>query len=205
MRVTGWRAIGLALVCGIAALAALAHRSDAARGARLGAIASEIARRPVSVGCPGFWKRLVDVSANQGTVGVDERGRVGDRADLSVEICGDLDRIANGDVDEALACLAAPTPSCEPRLDRIAFALDALARESYHLAGIVDESLAECYAMQTIALVGERLGLPRGHGEALAAYYFRREYPRLPHEYRSAICRPWGPLDIHPETAAWPA
>jgi hypothetical protein len=191
-----------ALACG--ALVLHVHRVDAARNARYGEIASEIAGRPVEVRCPGFWARLLEASPNEGLVPV-ENGRVGDHTDLSVEICDALDDVVGGRAGDALACLHAPAPVCRRRLDAVAFGVEALTHESWHLRGFLDEAQTECYTLQTSWQTGVRLGLPTAEALALADYFRRELYPRMEAVYHGAACVPGGPWDLHPETPAWPA
>ena len=204
MRPSLGTALLLTVVLGIAALVIHVNRGDAARNERYAEIASEIAGRPVSVRCPGFWKKLVDVSPNEGTVLV-EGGAVGDVTDLSLEICDALDDVVAGDAGTALECLTAPADDCRRPLDAVAFGIEALTHESLHLRGILDEARTECYALQTSARTGVRLGLTPAQAAAVNAYYLARLYPLLPAAYQSGECRPGGPLDLHPETPAWPA
>lgn len=203
MRLTVGRILLLAFVLGLAGLVFHVHRGDAARNARYARIATEIAGRPVEVRCPSFWKKLVHVAPNQGTVRV-EQGRVSDVTDLSVEICDALDDVVAGQAGEALSCLPVPAETCRRRLDAVAFGIEALTHESYHLQGILDEGETECYALQTSTRTAVALGLTADQAAALNAYYASVLYPRLPSAYHSRHCRPGGRFDLRPETPAWP-
>lgn len=203
MRLPLLRIVLLALSLGAAGLTTHVHRGDAARNTRYAEIASGIAGRPVEVRCPGFWKKLIDTSPNQGTVRV-ERGRVADTADLSVEICEALDDIVHGEADETLACLPDPDDGCRRKLDALAFGIEALTHEAFHLRGILEEARAECYALQTATRTAVALGIDPTDAAALNVYYVENLYPRLPPEYHSPECRGGGSLDLHPETPAWP-
>ena len=139
-----------------------------------------------------------------GTVRI-EQGRVSDVTDLSVEICDALDDVAARRAGEALACLPIPADRCRRRLDAVAFGIEALTHESYHLRGILDEARAECYALQSSVRTAIALGLTAETAAALNTYYASALYPRLPSGYHSADCRPGGAFDLHPETPAWPA
>jgi hypothetical protein len=203
MRLTLGRILLAAFCLCIAVLVFHVHRGDAARNARYARIATEIAGRPVEVRCPSFWRKLVDVAPNQGTVRV-EQGRVSDVTDLSVEICDALDDVVAGTAGEALSCLPIPAERCRRRLDAVAFGIEALTHESYHLRGILDEARAECYALQSSTRTAMALGLTADEASALNTYYASALYPRLPSEYHSSDCRPGGTFDLHPETPAWP-
>jgi hypothetical protein len=104
-----------------------------------------------------------------------------------------------------------------------ATAILTLAHESLHLGGIVGvqlangsivgdplaEAKAQCYGMQWMRYVAERLGDTADDGQAIAQYYWDLVYPRYqssPYsQYWSAECRPGGALDIRPAGAtAWP-
>ena len=203
MKLTLGRAVLLLAALGCAALVLHVHGVDAARNDRYGGIASEIAGRSVAVHCPGFFGRLLDASPNEGLVPV-ENGRVADHADLSVEICDALDDVAAGRAVDALGCLSAPTGACQRRLDAVAFGIEALTHESWHLAGYLDEAQTECLTLQTSWQTGVRLGLTPQEALAVADYYRRQLYPRMEAVYHGAACAPGGPWDLHPETPAWP-
>jgi hypothetical protein len=86
---------------------------------------------------------------------------------------------------------------------RAALAVEALAHEAYHLAGVRDEAATQCYGLQAMRFVAGRLGL----SAELADTYVRAavaRYPTLPEEYMSVQCREGGVLDLHPETGVFP-
>ena len=85
-----------------------------------------------------------------------------------------------------------------------AWSVKALAHEAQHLRGIKSEAEAECYALQSMRLVGTELGLDDERAEFLAEYAWRYFYPRARGEYRSDECRDGGDLDLRPETVVWP-
>jgi hypothetical protein len=70
----------------------------------------------------------------------------------------------------------------------VALAVDVLAHESWHLAGVIDEAQTECRAVQTLAWTAEQLGATPEQGRALARRYLETGYPRLPERYRSGVC-----------------
>ncbi|MGH3013769.1 MAG: hypothetical protein ACRDNN_02345, partial [Gaiellaceae bacterium] len=70
--------------------------------------------------------------------------------------------------------------------------------------GVRDEAAAQCNALQTNADTARRLGAIPGEAAAIASWVVRRVQPALPSEYRTSECHDGGPLDLHPERAAWP-
>ena len=69
-------------------------------------------------------------------------------------------------------------------------ALHTIVHEAAHLAGVRDESLAECSAMAGDLQVWQRLGLPQDVGEASLARYRAEVRPRLPDEYQGPCPQP---------------
>jgi hypothetical protein len=169
---------------------------------RLGAVAQEIARAPVAVRCPSVWGRLLDVSSFSGTAHVDSEGRP-THAELKHEICETFDRIADDGFPADLSCL--DRDACADGELEVAEAVHVLAHESWHLAGSFDESVTECYAIQTDAVVAQHLGASRGAALAIARFSWRAN-PRLAlPEYRvGGECRDGGRLDLHGGSAGWP-
>ena len=164
----------------------------------LGGAASSLARRPVQVRCE-------DVSDGK----VIEPGGV---VDFNAAQQADYARI-RPDVCAAVARFVQRRPRvwgcfsgyyCSPAIVASADALNVLAHESMHLRGIKTEATAECYAIQVLPQLAERLGANDAYGRAAAGVELTRLYPRLPPAYRSSECRPGGTLDMH-LGAAWPA
>jgi hypothetical protein len=102
-----------------------------------------------------------------------------------------------------------------------ATAMLVLAHESVHAGGIVGgqlasglavgdpqaEAKADCFGMQWIPYVAQRLGDTADDAQALAIYVWDTVYPRMrtaAPQYWSGDCRPGGPLDLEPPGAAWP-
>jgi hypothetical protein len=150
--------------------------------ARLSAIASAIAGRDVHVRCPGVRGRVFSWDTVEGSVRFDADGRPANETRLRAFACSELDALAEGRRTNALAC--GPAAAC----DDLALAVDVLAHESFHLAGVIDEAAAECHAVQTLAWTAERLGATAEQGRALARRYIETGYARLPNRYRSATC-----------------
>jgi len=90
----------------------------------------------------------------------------------------------------------------------IAMALAVVAHESYHILGYVNEARVECYGMQSIWYVANKLGASVAESEALGSYYATRMYPQREEktpEYWSAQCRDGGKYDLRPGSHAWPS
>ena len=203
MRVTPARiAVAAGLLAAASVLGCRVHESRATEN-RLSAIASEIAERPVRVECQGRVGGAVDVSAEAGSVWFDAEGRPGDVAELNRDVCGDLTAFARGHGSGHFACLDGVAP-CEFDVLRTLHALQTLAHEAWHLAGNRSEPVAECYALQTVALVAGRLGASRARARAAAGVVARDLYTRMPAAYQSPDCRDGGSLDLHRRSPVWP-
>ena len=86
-------------------------------------------------------------------------------------------------------------------------AVGTVSHEAIHLAGVEDEPASECFGMQLVALVANRLGATAQFAVEMANDYpalvyvpFVTEFP----EYASGECRDGGRLDLFPERAGWP-
>jgi hypothetical protein len=111
---------------------------------------------------------------------------------LSPELCAELARVTR------------PVPLQDAgSVDVLAWAIHALAHESQHARGILDEATAECYGLQTTADVAVKLGRSRKDAAYLAAVYWKHWYVWLRDSYRSSECRPGGRLDLH-RGGRWP-
>jgi hypothetical protein len=161
------------------------HRDPTALETRLGEIAGLVAGRPVQVRCEDF------------SIGTpDEPGGV---VQFSGDTPADYARIRPDVCTYILKFSRAPAVA---RLDS-AVALKVLAHESFHLQGIKEEDVAECYAMQEVPRVAHALGASEQEGAAMARAVYDLTYPGMPPNYRSPDCRPGGPLDRHPG-GNWP-
>jgi hypothetical protein len=94
------------------------------------------------------------------------------------------------------------------RVGSMAMALAIVAHESYHLLGYSNEAQVECYGMQSIWFVANKLGASIDESQALASLYATRMYPlrrtQTP-QYWSAECRDGGKLDLRKSLARWPS
>lgn len=176
---------------------------------QLGAVATQLAGRPVGVRCQSLWRDLLSIRSDLGEVRTDASGRLADETDLRRTTCQRLGTL----VDDRLAqldCLVSVDWSrpdradpCIVRVGRLAHLVGTLAHESMHLRGYLDEAVAQCYAVQSEALAAVLLGGSRELGEALARFELFVT-GGMPSEYQSFQCRPGGTLDLHPETPEFP-
>jgi hypothetical protein len=143
----------------------------------------------VTVVCWGRrdWQKIADA----GILGYVYMGnRV---VNLAPNVCRDLDRIAY-EAERPTGYIAAA-------------AVDTLAHEAIHVAGIRNEARAECYAMQLTRLTSEELGTDGIYGAALIRTLWDgyEEYGAANPEYYSAECRNGGSLDLNPDDPYfWP-
>jgi hypothetical protein len=194
----------LLILIPVAAFSFWVHRKAEQNEARLGEVASAVAQRSVGVNCPGFWRQLVDVRGEDGSVRFDVAGRPSDTAELSGPTCDRLEDFSRAGAKPAFDCLLPDDRRCKREIVETARALSTLAHESFHLAGIRGEAAAECYATQTVDFVAEKLGATAAQGELVAAWAARTSPKTHPQEYHSTECRSGGALDLEPRTAAWP-
>ena len=149
--------------------------------------ASRVAGKPVTIRCDEAGEH---VGAVQHADGVAVVG--GDLAYLTPERCLDLYRLAfKGEV----------------RFNQGARAVAVLAHEAWHLRGVSDEGITECYALQSGVDLGQRLGV----SEDTARRMMRRQLAEnslrsgSSAEYRvPAECRDGGRLDLNEDVARFP-
>jgi len=94
------------------------------------------------------------------------------------------------------------------RVGSMTMALAVVAHESYHLLGYTNEAQVECYGMQSIWFVANKLGASIDQSQALASLYASRMYPLRRTQsprYWSAECRDGGKLDLRKSLARWPS
>jgi hypothetical protein len=169
----------------------------------LGAVATQLAERPVHVHCQGLTGDLVDVTAEAGTVWFDANGRPSDTTKLKRPICNALRRFRSDAAGSHFDCVVANV-QCDKRAFEDVLAVHTLAHEVWHLRGIRDEAITECHALQTTAQAALLLGADPRQADAAALYSITWFYPREPSEYRTADCYNGGPLDLRPADPHWP-
>lgn len=203
--------VAVALLCAASAAAAPspANPQDAALLARRAtpeeqlaqSIARRLTHRAVAVRC-------VSVDEVPGVLG--ETPFVNDLPRgyflLMPSACAELERFrADPAAYDPASCR---NSSCAVAISAMVQALDTISHESYHALGFEAESVAECYGMQSLWYVANRLGSSQREGETLAAWYWRYQYPlwRRSHpEYWSPQCKDGGGLDLRPRSHAWPS
>jgi hypothetical protein len=187
--------VALALVAGLLFYAARPHGWDAVSASgkaktetALSREASLIAGHDVSVGCD---KSGAYVGFVQDADGVAYVG--GNQAYLVPSICNTLYQLA---VKHRVQSFS-----------RTARALAVLAHESWHLQGVSNEGLANCYGFQSGVTIGVHLGLSEGRARAMmreqlatnGAHSGANVQYRVPGE-----CHNGGAADLHPRSAGFP-
>lgn len=178
------RSLTIALLAMLAVLAVLLHRGAVAAAKpgdpQLSAIAGQLSARHVTIRCEGLSGTLTGPRGESGRTEF-----IGDRpvsvSYLQEGICETLHAYARSPKD-------CPLP-CEQPL-AVAWSLNTLAHESYHLAGIRNEAKTECAALRSIGFVAHSLGASLEQARALSAYSFAELPRRMPLEYSSPDCRP---------------
>jgi hypothetical protein len=195
------RTTAFVLVALLTVLTVLLHHGAAAAAkpgdARLSGIASELARRHVTIRCEGPSGALTGAKGESGRTEFIE-GKPVSVSYLQEGICQTLHGYSR-DLAAGAACLL----PCQSPLE-IAWSLNTLAHESYHLAGVRNEARTECYALQAIDFVARRLGASPEQGRALASFSFDQLLERMPPEYSSPECHDGGRFDLHPDDPVWP-
>jgi hypothetical protein len=172
---------------------------------QLTAVARSIAKSGVEVRCPSIWRRLVEVSSFAGEAHFDGEGKP-THANLQHGVCKTFERLREDGFPENMSCLTGGLMSCPDEERDAAFAVHVLSHESWHLAGVIDEGITECYAFQTDAEVARRFGADDGQAELIAAAMLGAGASAVLPQYRpSSDCRSGGRYDLHPGTAAWPS
>jgi hypothetical protein len=169
---------------------------------RLTRVASELARKETEVRCwsRDDWDRLGDGIATRWS-DADRPGVTGaytsldgERVNLSPRVCADLAHV----ISDGIGLVGTDW-------DRVSWAVNMLSHESMHARGIHQESVAECYGMQTIPTTARLLGLSGEQGRYLAERYWGRWYLHQEDpEYRAYECRDRGKLDLAPRSSVWP-
>jgi hypothetical protein len=171
---------------------------------QLATVAESIAGQEVEVRCPSIWRRLTDVSGFKGTATIGGDGRP--FATLAHDVCKTFEALPERGFPADLGCLASDPPTCDAWTMDVIVAVHVLSHESWHLRGVGDEGMTECFAWQTDAEVARYFGADVGASEQMAMFLAARgDRVSLPQYRPPAGCNPGGRLDIHPETAGWPS
>jgi hypothetical protein len=166
---------------------------------RFGRIASVLAGKELAVRCWSGpdWRRLIREEGiyTRGLLGSDTLGFAGiygDRANLGPNVCASL---------VALTYRGA-RPTGEAARLLLATAVVTLSHEPQHSKGVVQESVAECNAIQLAHRTAAKLGASREFAAALVRTYWRHYKEQLP-AYRSLECRDGGALDRDYAGSIW--
>ena len=155
--------------------------------ARFSDEASRVAAKPVTIRCDEAGDYVGAVQHADGVAAVG-----GELAYLAPERCLDLYRLAfKGEV----------------RSNRTARALAVLAHEAWHLRGVSDEGITECYALQSGVEIGRRLGLSLDTARRLMRQQLAENALRgraNPAYGVPADCRDGGRLDLEPDSSRFP-
>jgi hypothetical protein len=98
--------------------------------------------------------------------------------------------------------------ACLTKVQDAALALATVSHESYHLLGYTNEAQVECYGMQSIWYVANKLGATVAESQAIASFYATQMYPERRTQtpaYWSPECRDGGKYDLRPNSHAWPS
>ncbi len=154
-------------------------------------VASSLADRRVEVRCR-------DLSEADSMEPLGRVQFVGDRPldymELRPDVCTTLMQVRR---DPVFRSCAAPDAGCWARVDRTAKALAAVAHESYHLRGVRNEAVTQCYALQRVRDTARAFGISGRAAGALAGWAYRVDYPRMPPAYVTPACGPGGHLDLY--------
>jgi hypothetical protein len=190
--------------------------------ARAARVATAFAGRSVSVECAdaASWRALAaEHGFDRATTWAltplhwdSARGRpaAGSRAILSPRACQLASSFASEPTEQGSRLCwhgGGPRPvlgECDGWAAKLT-AVHVLSHESMHLAGVVDEASAECFAVQLDAVVAIRLGASERFAHAMAREYWTLYHPEQDRAYQSRECREGGALDLFPDHSGWPS
>jgi hypothetical protein len=179
------------------------HERKVSLERHLGTVATQLGRRHVHVHCQGLAGDLLDVTSEAGTVRFDASGIPADYTDLKRPICNALRRFPHDVRSADYACVLAGA-ECPHTIFEDVLAVHTLAHEVWHLHGIGNEGLTECYALQTTATAAMLFGADPAAAQRTADYALARFFPHMPDEYRLPDCSNGGPHDLRPTDPVWP-
>jgi hypothetical protein len=122
------------------------------------------------------------------------------------QMCADLEAFRNDPT--AYDPRACTDNACVQSVFGAAMALATVSHESYHLLGYRNEAQVECYGMQSIWFVANKLGATVDESQAIAQFYATKMYPLRRTEtptYWSPQCRDGGSYDLRPQLHRWPS
>jgi hypothetical protein len=155
--------------------------------ARFSVEASRVAGKPIDIRCDEARDYVGTVQHADGVATVG-----GELAILTPEVCYDLYRLSfAGQVVGS----------------RTGRAVAVLAHEAWHLRGEADESVTECYALQSGVDLGRHLGLAVGRARQLMRQQLVENELRGIDSLAYRVgpeCRSGGALDLDPERTSFP-
>jgi hypothetical protein len=166
----------------------LSAERRAAAQAQFSQLAAGVAGHRVTVECDTGGRH---VGAVQEADGLAEVG--GRHAWLTPDICLHLVQLRDGDL--------------RPDSDTAGHAVTVLAHEAWHLHGVADEGLTNCFAYQTGGRIAERLGVSPGTARELMKAQLaenRVEFSGTPAYFVPSGCRDGGRYDLHPGSPRFP-
>lgn len=155
---------------------------------RFSAEAAAIAGHPARIHCDAEGEAVGIVQHADGVAQVG-----GTEAYLTPDICFRLYRLAFEDDEGAFS--------------QTARAIAVLAHEAWHLRGVRDEGITNCYAFQSGVALGQRLGLSEGTAARMMRQQFadNATFARgAPAYLVPAECRDGGTLDLTPGSSRFP-
>jgi hypothetical protein len=185
--------VGLGLIAVPLVVLGISERQWISAERTFSAVARALAPSTDGVHCQRLGETFTYAGAELGHVDWDEDGVPTGPAMVSYETCGQLTEYWH----------ASAADRATPTLEQV-IAVHVLTHEAMHLAGRLDESDADCAAMQRDSWVAQQLGATDAQGQALATTYWREVYPRMPDVYADAACAPDGTLDESPGDGVWP-
>jgi hypothetical protein len=150
--------------------------------------ASQIAGHPARIACDTSGKYVGSVHDADGLAFVG-----GTRAYLTPSICDTLYQLAFKHRVQSFS--------------RTARAIAVLAHESWHLQGVSNEGLTNCYGFQSGVDIGVHLGLSRNTAQAMMREQLATNASDAAGNPQYLVppgCRAGGSDDLHPGTAAFP-
>jgi hypothetical protein len=122
------------------------------------------------------------------------------------QMCADLEAFRNDPA--AYDPRTCRDSTCLQGIWGAAAALGTVSHESYHLLGYTNEAQVECYGMQSVWFVANKLGATVDESQAIAQFYATKMYPLRRTEtpaYWSPQCRDGGTYDLRPKLHRWPS
>jgi hypothetical protein len=141
---------------------------------RLSTAASVLINAEVSVRCQTMSQAWTEAHPEAGYVRFGPDDRPEPLATITLDTCEDLRSWVGSDH-------GSPTR-------RQLIAVHVLTHETMHLAGIRDEAMTECAAVQRDSRTAMLLGADESQAMALASAYWQQIYPLMPDAYRTADC-----------------